>query len=274
MSTFAARPVPPTGWQHVIRRIARTAFHPVAASIWVLLLFWLFATIFVPPSILPPPLKVIGEVGKSLRSKTFVDDILLSMGRIWAGWAAGMVVAVVLGVLMGSKGVLNVVIRDYVLVFMSMPLLVWALLGVLWFGGDITASIVAIALVAGPQGSVNIYEGICNVERDLLDAARVYRVPKRDILLRIMVPSMMPFIVATGRQTFAMAWKTISLLEIFGASGGIGYQIEQAFERMSVAGVLSWVVVFMCIMLVIESVIFGQFERYIFRWRPAIGEMK
>jgi NitT/TauT family transport system permease protein len=275
MGELAARAVSlPSPQQRLGRLLRGTVFDPIVASIWAVFAAWLALTLVLPAEVLPPPQKVWSELVKSFQSGIILENTTMSLYRIWAGWAAGMVVAIVLGVLMGSKGLLNVVLRDYVLVFMSMPLLVWVLLGVLWFGGDITASIVAIALVAGPQGSVNIYEGVCNVDKEMIDMARVYRVPTRDILFRIMIPSMMPFIMATARQAFAQAWKAISLLEVFGASLGIGWQIEASFDRMSVAGVLSWVVIFMCVMLVIETIIFGQAERYIFRWRPAIGDVK
>ena len=72
------------------------------------------------------------------------------------------------GILMASGRVFNGILRDLVLFFMALPLVIWALLGVLWFGGSLMAPIVAGAAVAFPFTAVNVYEGVAAVDRDML----------------------------------------------------------------------------------------------------------
>lgn len=257
-----------------VRRVLQnTILHPVVASIVVLFGGWLVASFFVSEDFVPPPMAVWRELVVIFTTGTPITDIGITLERISLAWIASMLVGVAVGVLMASKSVLNVLFRDAVLLLMSIPLLVWSLLGVLWFGGAITASIIAGMMVAFPHAAVNVYEGVTSVERDLVQMARVYRQPTRKILLNIMIPSMMPFIFASGRQAFAQIWKTIAILEIFGASTGMGWQIESAYDRNSVPGVIAWVLLFILIMLIIEIVGFGQTSKYVFRWRPKIGEV-
>jgi NitT/TauT family transport system permease protein len=84
---------------------------------------------------------------------------------------------------------------------------------------------------------------------------------------------MMPFIFASGRQAFAMVWKTIAILEIFGASSGMGWEIEAQYERASLPGVFVWIIAFAAVMMVFELVVFSPFEKHTFRWRPKIGDL-
>ena len=69
------------------------------------------------------------------------------------------------------------------------------------------------------------------------------------------------------RLSFALAWKVEQLTEVFGSSSGIGFQIRVEFEDFSIPGMLSWVLLFIIFMLLIERFGLVRLERYLFRWR-------
>ena len=259
------------GWK---RFLFKTVLHPKVASVLVILGVWIIGASFLPSDVLPSPVDVLREAQYIATHDNPVQAVGITMMRILAAWAVAMMVGMPIGVLMASGRFFNGVLRDWVLLFMALPLLIWALLGVLWFGGSILAAIVAGAAVAFPFVAVNVYEGVAAVDRDMLRMARVYRIPKSTVLRKIMVPSMMPFIFASARQAFAMVWKTIAILEIFGASSGMGWEIEAQYERSSLAGVFVWIIAFACVMLVFELLVFSTFEKHTFRWRPETGDLK
>lgn len=234
-TSIGVQPEDPT-WKRVL---FKTVLQPKVASVLVIIVGWLIAAAVLSPDVIPGPLDVLREAKYIAVTDNPIQAIGITIMRILAAWAVAMAIGMPIGVLMASGRFFNGILRDWVLLFMALPLVIWALLGVLWFGGSIMASIVAGAAVAFPFVAVNVYEGVASVDRDMLRMARVYRLPKMVVLRKIMVPSMMPFIFASGRQAFAMVWKTIAILEIFGASSGMGWEIEAQYERASLAGVFS-----------------------------------
>jgi NitT/TauT family transport system permease protein len=256
------------------RLLFKTVLQPKVASVLVIFVGWLIAAAVLPADVIPGPLDVLREAKHIAINDNPLQAIGITMLRILAAWAVAMAIGTPVGILMASGRVFNGILRDLVLVFMALPLVIWALLAVLWFGGSLMAPIVAGAAVAFPFTAVNVYEGVASVDRDMLRMARVYRLPKLVVLRKIMMPSMMPFIFASARQAFAMVWKTIAILEIFGASSGMGWEIEGQYERSSLAGVFVWIITFAAVMMVFELAVFSTFEKHTFRWRPKIGDLR
>ena len=256
------------------RLLFKTVLQPKVASVLVIIVAWLIAAAVLPKDVIPGPADVLREAKHIAQNDNPLQAIGITMVRILAAWAVAMAIGIPVGILMASGRIFNGVLRDWVLIFMALPLVIWALLAVLWFGGSLMAPIVAGAAVAFPFTAVNVYEGVASVDRDMLRMARVYRLPKLVVLRKIMMPSMMPFIFASARQAFAMVWKTIAILEIFGASSGMGWEIEGQYERSSLAGVFVWIITFAAVMMVFELGVFSTFEKRTFRWRPKIGDLK
>jgi NitT/TauT family transport system permease protein len=258
----------------LFQRAKKIILHPLLASIVSFLVIWWIVSLLVSAEdVLPSPLNVGKEMGDMILYGNVLYHSGATLVRITGGWTVAMFLGVGLGILMGANNYMNSVLRDFIIVDLVMPGLVWAVIAVIWFGGNIMASIVAVSMISFPTVVVNTYEGVKNIEKELVDMARVYGIKKSSILRKIILPSLTPFIVASARQAFAQAWKVISLVELFGTSNGIGYEIRSAYDRFSVEGILSWTIVFSIIILLIEHGIFGPVQRYILRWRPEIGEI-
>ena len=59
-----------------------------------------------------------------------------------------------------------------------------------------------------------------------------------------MFPSVVPFLFASGRVSFANSWKLAALAETFGGYLGVGYQLEKSFQIFSVVSLLAWMFFF------------------------------
>ena len=83
----------------------------------------------------------------------------------------------------------------------------------------------------------------------------------------MLLPSVLPFLFAGVRLSFAISWKVEQLTEVFGSNSGVGFQIRSAFQSFSVPRVLAWVLLFIAFMLLVERVVLVRIERRLFRWR-------
>jgi NitT/TauT family transport system permease protein len=76
-----------------------------------------------------------------------------------------------------------------------------------------------------------------------------------------------PFAFAGGRVSFADSWKLAALVETFGGSSGVGYQISRSYHLFSVRDLLAWMGFFVLFVVLIERLVLANVEHRLFRWR-------
>ena len=141
------------------------------------------------------------------------------------------------------------------------------------FGLGMTAPIVAITAGTYPYITTSVREGVRNINKELLDMCRAFRVRRFKMVRQVILPSLLPYFLAALRIGFTIAWKISVLTEVFGATNGIGYMIRTAFQGFRVREVLAWALLFAAVMLIIEYGILRPAEGYFARWRPSVGEV-
>ena len=161
---------------------------------------------------------------------------------------------------------------DFVYLAANVPLIVYAILGLLIFGiGDIGPAFV-VGLLVLPVITLNVAAGVEGVDQNLLAMSRSFGLPTQSALRHIVVPSLSPFLFAGSRASFAASWKLAALAETFGGTTGVGVQIRKAFQGFSVTDMLAWMMFFVIFVVVIERTVLMRLERWVFRYRLRRGE--
>jgi NitT/TauT family transport system permease protein len=218
-----------------------------------------------------PLVPTVGDVASRLaeivRSPTFAGDLSITVARVLAGFTVAFPIAVAAGIAMGRSEWVRRALEPAVILGLTIPSLVWALLGVIWFGIGFVNPVVVVVLTAVSPLTLNILQGVRAIDADLLEMAHVYRFSRRRRLVSIWIPALVPNLLAGARVGLSMAWKVIVLVEIFGMSSGVGYEINIEFGNHEVAGVLAWTIVFGAVMAVLEYGVLRALEARWSRWR-------
>lgn len=239
----------------------------------IILALWQVVALIADIGLLPTPSKVIVAGWTLLFSGLFFKELASSLVRILIGFGTAMLLGLVVGVLMGARRFWDEFFQDLVLLGLSLPGLIYAMLCVIIFGLGLLAPVVAILLAAYPFVAVNIREGVKAIDKELIDMSRVYLVDRWRVVRKVILPSLLPFIMAAIRVGFTIAWKVAVLTEVFGASTGIGYQLRYNFQLFSMRTMVAWALLFGGVMLVIEYAILVPAENYFARWRPKVKEV-
>jgi len=194
----------------------------------VLGLWWLAARHF-GPVILPNPL----DVGRDLIALFTKPDLLWHVGASTLRVAVSVLAALLLGgglaVLARAVPVLEEVILGRVLVLLnSFPSVGWAILAVIWFGVSTPSVIFVQVMILIPFCLINIAEGLVEIDRELAEMAESFTRNRMRIFIRVLLPLMMPYVVAALRVSYGIAWKIALVSELFGATSGLGYLMIQA----------------------------------------------
>ncbi len=229
---------------------------------------WAFVSSLTEPYILPSPLEVLREMGEVVRRNDFWINVFATLRHLTIGFTIAFVLGTTIGIAMGRSPYWDGFFRDYVMLTLTTPGLVFALICVMIFGLSTLAPIVAIVLTSFPHITVNVVEGVRAIPRDLMDMATAYGVDQRTRIRNIVLPAIAPFLFTAIRYGFAIAWKITALTELFGQTDGVGIQIRVEFLFFDIAGVLAWAFFLVGFALVMERLVLQRLERRFFRWRP------
>jgi NitT/TauT family transport system permease protein len=200
-------------------------------------LWYVLTAVFTLPRFthIPDPVSVVVEwlnphpkFGKSLFTEPYYLDILYSVLRTYAAFAAAVVLGVSLGILMGwSKRFFNFTF-PLVEILRPMPPLSWIPLAVLVLPG-IELPVVYVTFIAAFFATVlNTLLGVHSIDHNYFLAAKCLGSRPLDILRHVVIPGAMPFIFTGLQIGMGIAWMSLVAGEIIAGQRGLGYYIYEA----------------------------------------------
>lgn len=194
-------------------------------------------------------------------------ELSVTVQRVLVAFAASFVAAIVLGVAMGRSRWFHSFFEPAIVAGLTVPGLAWAFLSVIWFGVSWRTSLAAVMLSTVPLLTLNVIQGTRAVDPDLVAMARVFGFSRWTRLRYVYVGALLPSLLGGARLALSLGWKVVVLVEVFGLSSGVGYQMNSSFARYDVAGVFAWTLAFTAVMFIVEYGVLAVVERRVTRWR-------
>jgi NitT/TauT family transport system permease protein len=233
---------------------------------------WAFFSAYVfEPYVLPSPGRVAVEMWDLLVSGLVLENFGWSFIKTMVGWALALAIGIPIGLLMGRYRYARAFFHDFVYIFANVPLLVYAVIALVIFGISPWGPAFVVALEAFTGIAINTAAGVESVDRGLLAMSRSFRRKSGQTARNIVFPSVVPFLFASGRVSFANSWKLAALAETFGGEVGVGFQLEKAFQTFSVVSLLAWMFYFVIFVIAVERILITPAERRVFAWRDPAG---
>jgi NitT/TauT family transport system permease protein len=154
----------PMAGQSFGRELAGRMLPPILAIGSVLALWWALYLIF--PRLLPGPMSTFNEAIRLLSDGTFVFHMLQSLRRVFVGAAVAMIFSIAVGIYMGTVLMGERFFQPLVVLGLTIPGLMWALIAVMLFGINEIASYFAVAVTTFPMLVINIWAGVKALDRN------------------------------------------------------------------------------------------------------------
>ena len=199
---------------------------------------------------LPTPPAVAVRAWELTADGTLIADIGASLTRVLIGFALGTAVAIPVGFLMGWYVSARAVIEPWIQFFRTIPPLAIIPLAIVLLGIGEEPKILVIFLAAFFSCVISTFQGVVDVDKTLINAARVLGAKDGTIFVRVVVPASVPFILVGMRVGLGASWATLVAAELIAAQQGLGYrmqyaqlyyEIETIFVGLIVIGVLGLV---------------------------------
>lgn len=200
----------------------------IGAFLFVLLL-WLLVTEagLVAPQILPSPLAVIQAWGR-LFADGYINDIGISVARVWAAFLASAVIAIPLGILMSGYRAVTALLEPIIDFVRYLPVPALVPLTLIWLGIGEGSKVTLLWIGTFFQLILLIADDARRVPKEFIETGRTLGASDgalmKDVLLRAMLPNM----VDSLRITLGWCWTYLIVAEIVASSSGIGYELWTA----------------------------------------------
>src|SRR5436309_778512 len=196
------------------------------------------------------------------------EQIAVTLEEAIIGFVIGAVLGIVFGVVLGRNRFLADVLGPYVKVANSIPRVTLAPLFAIGLGLDIQSKVALAVVLVFFIVFFNAFQGVREVDRNLLANARILGASQRRITTAVIIPSAMTWIFASLHTSFSFALVGAVVGEYVGAIQGIGLLIQTAGANFNANGVFAAMVILAVVALVTEALV-TALERRLLRWRPS-----
>jgi NitT/TauT family transport system permease protein len=217
----------------------------LAGHIFTLLFLaaWEAGAYVAPPYLLPSPVMVAWRLWHFILSRRDMFHLGASLFHVAVAIAVSFIIGALLALLPYYVPVLRFTVGRRLGPFLNaFPAIGWTLLAIMWFGVTPLTVIFAISAVLVPFALVNLSAGLAAIDRDTIEMATSFTRRRARIFALVIVPSLYPFIFATLRIMFGVAWKVTLTAELFGGNSGLGYMINMARQEFDTATIFAAIV--------------------------------
>ena len=258
------------------RRRALAPLEPVGARArWLLglgffvvfVLVWGFFTLggFVSPTFLASPITMMAEGIRLFTEYDFLHDIGMTVWRVFGGFVLATVVAVPLGIAMGTWKSVEAFFEPFVSFCRYLPASAFIPLLILWAGIGETQKLLVIFIGSVFQITLMVAVTVGGARRDLVEAAYTLGADSRGIVLRVLIPGAAPGIAETLRLVLGWAWTYVIVAELIGSSSGIGHMITDSQALLNTGQIIFGIIVIGLIGLV-SDFLFKAVNQRLFPW--------
>jgi NitT/TauT family transport system permease protein len=191
-----------------------------------------------------------------------------AMHTFWstmAGFALGVVVGLLLGVIVGSSRLMYTALYPLMVGFNSIPKSAFVPVLVVWFGiGTVPAILTAFVICFFPI-TVNMATGLATIEPEMEDVLRALGASRKDVLLKVGLPRSLPYFFGSLKVAITLAFVGSVVSETIAANDGIGYLMMSAGSQMRMPLVFAGLTV-ISVMAMAMYVVFAVLERRMTGW--------
>lgn len=257
-----------------LRRIAiRTGVAPALAmalgvAVWLLFFGAWEASVLagaVNPLLVPSPIKVMTTLYELIVEGRFLTDIGISVARVAVSFIGVCLLAVPLGILMGTFGAAEAFFNPFVSAWRYLPAPSFIPILLMWLGTGEGPKIALLFIGVVFFLITLVMDYTRQVRIELIETALTLGTSQWQVLWTVIVPAVLPNVVVAMRQMLAVSWTYLVIAEIVGAQDGIGAVMMRAGRFLKVDVIMAGIFA-IGILGVLTDLLFRLGAHWLFPW--------
>lgn len=222
----------------------------------VLLGLWqLFSGRVIPAYIVSSPSTIARTLWDFLTSRLAWSDIEITTLEFLIGFAAGATVGALVGVVLAEFRFASRVVLPLIAAVNGIPKIALAPLFLIVLGLGIWSKVLIAAISVFFILFYNVYSGLIAQPDDLVDVLKIMGATRFTISRRVLLPSVMPNLIAGLRAGVPLAMIGVIVGEWIASNSGVGYYINQQTQQFNTSGAFSGIIVVVVMVLIANNLI-------------------
>jgi sulfonate transport system permease protein len=239
----------------------------LAVPLAIFVAWWILTvTNAIPPTTLSTPSATWDAFVDLLRHQDLLGDVGISVRRAALGLALGAGTGLILGVIVGLSRLGEELLDAPMQMLRMVPYPALIFLFIVWFGVGELSHVFLIGLATLFPMYLNTFNGVRNVDRRVVEAARSFGLHGWQLVRRVVMPLAMPSIMTGLRFSAGIAVIALVFTESIGASQGIGYLVSQANSLDQIPNLVVCILIYALIGIAADISV-RILERYAMPWR-------
>jgi NitT/TauT family transport system permease protein len=256
----------------VFWRLAEEIPRPLSTALMItsialpLSIWWLVTTVGnVDPKFLPSPGLVLEAFGRLWSTGELLQDTVASLWRVGVGFLGAAILAIPIGLLMGSFPSIRALLEPLFGLMRYMPAPAFIPLLILYLGIGEEPKIMLIFIGVFFFNSLMVMDTVKFVPKDLIEATYMLGGNRWKTLTQVIFPHTIPGIIDACRINLAAAWQLVIVSELIAATEGLGRRISVAGRFLKTDEIFVGLIVIGLIGLLFD-LLFQYFLRVSCRW--------
>ena len=211
--------------------------------------------------LLASPLAALVRLGELAGTRAFWGAVAWSSFRILGGFLAACVLAVLFAACSARWRVVRELLAPLVAAVKAVPVVSFIILALVWLSARSLPPFIA-ALMVFPPVYLNVLSAISHTDRELLEMARVFRVPFSRQLTGIYLPAVLPAFRSSVSLALGLCWKAGVAAEVIGLpNGSMGERLFHAKVYLLTEDLFAWTAVIVAVAVLFEKCFLAVMDR-------------
>ncbi len=239
-----------------------------ALVVLALLLAWDFATRFglADPRYLSRPLDVAALVWQWTRTGYIVPRMLATFSEVGIGYVGGTLAGMAVAFLFFFVPRVAELCDPLVVLLNAAPRAILAPFAVLLFGIGLGSKVALVMLVVFAITLLSLSTGLKEVDRTIVDNARVMGAGRADLTRHVYLPAALVWVVSAMRISIGQAFTAAIVCELLGSTDGLGWIIAAGQSAVKPDWIMTGLFFASVIVLLVDIVILAPLERRGSHW--------
>jgi NitT/TauT family transport system permease protein len=246
------------------RRLVLGVFSVIfLVAAWELLLTYVFP---VNPFFFTKPSLIAEAFKEQVQGAKLWHDLAISSRAFLWGFSFAVIVGIPVGLVMGWRRRVEYALDPFLTAMYASPLVALAPLLIIVFGVGVLGKAALVFLLSVFPFVFNVFAGVKSTDALLINVIRSFGGTEKDLYLKVILPSTMPYLIAGARLAIGRGLVGIIVGEFYAASEGIGFAISQAGDTYRLPDMFVGIIILSVIAVVLTEVM-RRLELTVAPWR-------
>ncbi len=239
----------------------------IVAGLILLLALWQGVAGAVGPLVLATPAATFKALGTMIAEPASRQHLGISLLRLGLMLALAAPVGMALALPAAFERRIEQLLEPLRWLCMSVPPVIVVVILMYALGMGTPMIVLFGALILWPVMYINVLKGCAAIDADLLEMARLYQLRRSARLRHLILPAVMPAILAGAAQIGCGAVRVVILAEVFGANAGIGAALSNSARSLETARMTAWALLALLLAVTLEFAVLRPLQKRAYRWK-------